>query len=77
MVVTCVRPPGIEKQRGGAIIVPHLASHFKTLESVSKYAIHSKPGMLGTGLAIRRQIPLPLPSTPIPLKTSKLQFSST
>lgn len=70
-------PPGPEKHRGGAVIVPHLASHFKTLASASKYAIHSKPGVLGTGLAIRRQIPLSLLSAPIPLKTSKLQLSST
>lgn len=60
-------PPGTEKQRGGAIIVPHLVSHFKTLESASKYAIHSKAGVLDTGLTIRRQIPLPLLGAPIPL----------
>lgn len=70
-------PRGTEKQRGDAIIVPQSVSHFKTLESASKYAIHSKRGAPGTGLAIRRQIPLPLPSTPIPLETSKLQLGAT
>lgn len=68
MVVTGAHPLGREKQRGGAVIVPPSASHFKTLESASKYAIHSEPGVLGTGLAIRTQIPAPCPSTPVPLQ---------
>lgn len=63
-------PLGREKQRGGAVIVPPSASHFKTLESASKYAIHSKAGALGTGLATRAQTPAPFPSAPVALQVS-------